>query len=483
MNTKRRAELQRKLSLKAVPRPPAGLSDRIKADIPKYLEVEAERSRFSGAVAFNMRVAASVLLAVMTLVVTVYVVNSPNQEKQAAIATPGPFPPARVLAQPQAAPTTSAEGVRLDSAREASVPVPIAAMTPPPALPARSSEPLDARERQQSGDFAPEETAQQGIAGRVMGEVAGGVEGGVASMADRAEPQDFLAERDASAAPMPAAAPPPPPVAGAEALRVRTERAAPAAALAQTARNATAKTIATTPDEVFGISVDPQNFYRIQQTLESGGRPVPSAVNIEALVNYFAGPAERLPRRGVSLDVEASPAAIEAEGDHAVLRFSIDTPAGAGGPIASDVRLEILFNSQAVASAKRVGGDEPLPAESLLGYGTSVTGLYALELRPNLHASQRIATVRLHYKSIANGKPETLTEHVHGRDLAKSWRLASRRHRLASLGALWGERLKTGEMRGTDIARRAEELATQDPKDARARELAAAASASADGSR
>ena len=59
MNSKRRAELQRKLSMGAVPHPPAGLSDRIKADIPQYLQMEAERARFSGSVAFSMRVAAS----------------------------------------------------------------------------------------------------------------------------------------------------------------------------------------------------------------------------------------------------------------------------------------------------------------------------------------------------------------------------------------------------------------------------------------
>ena len=35
MNAKRRAELQRKLTLNAVPRPPAGLAERIKADIDR----------------------------------------------------------------------------------------------------------------------------------------------------------------------------------------------------------------------------------------------------------------------------------------------------------------------------------------------------------------------------------------------------------------------------------------------------------------
>ena len=63
MNSKQRAELQRKLTLKAVPRPPAGLAERIKSDIPKYLQ--AEPDRFSGrSLAFNLRIAASILLVV-----------------------------------------------------------------------------------------------------------------------------------------------------------------------------------------------------------------------------------------------------------------------------------------------------------------------------------------------------------------------------------------------------------------------------------
>ena len=127
----------------------------------------------------------------------------------------------------------------------------------------------------------------------------------------------------------------------------------------------------------------------------------------------------------------------------------------------------------------RPAGSTGTPAGSLPN-NTSVTGLYALELRPRLNAAQLVATVHLHYT--LNGKAQTLTRRVHGRDLARTWQSASRRHRLASLGAVWGETLK-GAAAGFDVARRAEELVTQDPKDARAKELAAAANASADGSR
>ena len=38
--------------------------------------------------------------------------------------------------------------------------------------------------------------------------------------------------------------------------------------------------------------------------------------------------------------------------------------------------------------------------ESMLLHNLSVTGLYELELRPHLNAKQRVATVRLRYRSV-----------------------------------------------------------------------------------
>ena len=79
-------------------------------------------------------------------------------------------------------------------------------------------------------------------------------------------------------------------------------------------------------DSVFGISVEPRGLRQHPQDDRERTASRASAVNVEALVNYFAGPPENAPRRGVRLEVEASPAAIAAEGDHAVLRFTLDTP-------------------------------------------------------------------------------------------------------------------------------------------------------------
>ena len=84
MNSDRRANLQRKLTLTPVPKPPAGLADKIKGEIPKHLllDTERERQRLSQSVAFNMRVAASILLLVSSVFIWLHVMSrQPEQQK------------------------------------------------------------------------------------------------------------------------------------------------------------------------------------------------------------------------------------------------------------------------------------------------------------------------------------------------------------------------------------------------------------------
>jgi hypothetical protein len=246
-----------------------------------------------------------------------------------------------------------------------------------------------------------------------------------------------------------------------------------------------AATLQLAPKSVFGISTDPEVFRRIKTTIERGGRPSASAVNVEALVNYFAGAPARRVRRGVRLEVEGSPAPVGVNGHRGILRFTIDTasidvpPRGSTPPIATDARLEIELNGGAVAHFAPIGDSTPI-TESALLHNVSVTGLYAVDLKTPVNQRETIATIRLHYKSVADGKRHTITRTLRGADFAKQWSNATRRHRLASLGALWGESLR-GTGGGPDVARRAEELASQEPGDERARELAEVAIASSGG--
>src|SRR5258708_21709658 len=81
MRPNRKADLQRKLTLAAIPTPPAGLAQRIKTDIPKHFpDSTAERQRLGSAVAFNVRVAASILLLVGSLFVALHILNRAVQD-------------------------------------------------------------------------------------------------------------------------------------------------------------------------------------------------------------------------------------------------------------------------------------------------------------------------------------------------------------------------------------------------------------------
>lgn len=521
MNSKRRAELQRKLSMGAVPRPPADLSQRIKADIPQYLQADVDRERFTGSVAFSMRVAASILLLITTAFVTLRLLDEPEANQTASLAARPKLVPAvtRYQTTTAAAPAERralGEEVSLDIAEAVPDPSPAPASAPPPA---RVAQPQVAEANRESDsdslsgrvvtDFAEEiHTERSDLPSAVAvlqpaepAGVAGGFAGvraeapaapapavpkpeQVADAAGDAEAKSLARDRRSSrarnaAAPVPAseaAMAPPPPVgitATASAPTLISQAHADELPLRQKA-------------EVFGISVDPHVFDHVKEALQKGTRPPAASVNVDALVNYFAGPPARAPRRGVALEVEASPAPVEAEGDHAVLRFTIDTPRAeirpreSTPPAATDARVEIEIDPKAVANFRRIGTSVPVSPESTLLQNLSVTGLYHLELRPGLKGTQHVATVRLRYRSITDGKQHVITRVVRGSDLARDWTHASRRHRLASLGAVWSESLKGAATR-FDVAKRAEELATQEPKDSRARELANAASATSGG--
>jgi len=506
MNSKRKAEIQRRLSLNAVPRPPADLADRIKADIPKYLQPEPERTRFIPSFGFTMRMAASVLLVVTTAIVTIHLMTPEAKQELAATSTaaaPNVAPSAKmaqVATEEVHVDIQQAPAMRIAHADEeqpaSAVMIP---QPPPPAAPR-----VMAYATRDGGDFdAVQETqvvgsAPSNIPGGVIGGTAGNVAGSEvagridAPLADalpqerefketakRAEPESITVTAEAPiaddrektrqrAAAVPAPAPP------------------PARASNGLVREAYADSLALGPkDSVFGISVNPSEFQRIKSTIESGRRPDANSVDVDALVNYFAGAPDRAPRRGVRLEVEASPALVDADGEHAVLRFTIDTPVAqlppraSTPPVAKDVRVTIDVNNDVVATLDRIGNRDAIAPEAILHANLSVTGLYAIELKKPLRSSTRVATVKLSYTSVEDNKPHTLEKTIRGEDLAKSWTRASRRHRLASLGALWGESLKGGPTSGVDVARRAGELASQDPKDARARELANAASVTA----
>ena len=464
MNPKRHADLQRKLTLTPVPKPPADLLDRIKNDIPQYLRPEADRTRFTRSLSFNMRVAAAVLVVLSSAVATVYLLAPEQHLSRVAAKAPAP---AAAVATPYVDTTGTTAEVRVDIAPQQQ-PAPVMQVA---SVARPKSEIANATSLSEETSRREEAAAPSAAEGAVTG--AAGLEAAAApvAMADLA-------------------APAPPPAAPAPAATEPQSKSIAASAPAEERRAARFRTgslvteaVASEFDlgqrgSVFGISLDPGVFHRIRETLEQNERPTASPVDLEAIVNYFAGPPARKVRSGVKLEVEASPSPVGRIGRSGFLRFTIDTAAAqAALPVASDARLTITLNDETVERALPVGDSAVAGAERALLHNLSVTGLYEVTLRSNLRPGDRVATVELTYVDVADGKRRSIEKIVYARDFGKVWTRASRRHRLASLGAVWGQSLK-GEPPASDVARRAEELATEQPQDRRAQELATAATAS-----
>src|ERR1044071_6860941 len=83
MSPNRKADLQRKLAMAPIPKPPAGLAERIKSEIPQHLLVDArkERERLSRSIAFNLRVAASIILLVGSVYLALRVLSNAEIER------------------------------------------------------------------------------------------------------------------------------------------------------------------------------------------------------------------------------------------------------------------------------------------------------------------------------------------------------------------------------------------------------------------
>lgn len=475
MNSRRRAELQRKLTLNVVPRPPADLGAKIKSDITRHLlPHDAPQTR---SIAFNLRIAASVIVLISSVLGAI-VFMTPEAEKGMATTRPQPrsVPTLTLAVADDTTASQPAAEARMEVADASAMPQ---AIVPPPAAPRPAAAPSSMRERtpeRDSGNSYAPELASSGFVGAETPSHAQSADGdSPAAMAGRMNPRETMAEAAPAAPPSQAAG-----MARGEATAKAIEPRDAAPAFAQMSRGASMQ-LATEPS-AFGVSLDRDAFNRIRTAIENGSRPAPESVDVEAVVNYFAGPAERAPRQGLRLDVEASPAAVAAEGDRAILRITIDAarmdlPRGAANaaPAARDAAIDVTIDANAVAHFRRVGDGSPLTTEAVLRHNTSVTALYELELTPRLKASQHLATVRLTWIS-TDGKRKTVERRLTAGDLARDWRRATRRHRLASLGAVWGETLK-GSGRPAEVARRAAELAEESPGNIRARELAEITSA------
>jgi hypothetical protein len=155
MNANRKADLQRKLTLVPLPKPPAGLAERIKTEIPKHLrfDAERERERLSQSVAFNIRVAASILILISCAYLAMQVLTRLDQRVDQRVDQQNPQRPATSIALkrdtpalapapaavPQQAPAPRKLATRTRAKKQNVAPVAVAAPPPPVAAVAEAA--------------------------------------------------------------------------------------------------------------------------------------------------------------------------------------------------------------------------------------------------------------------------------------------------------------------------------------------------------
>ena len=490
MNPNRESELRRKLEMTEVPPPPHGLADRIKGAIPEDAFPPSgvkhpSRSRF-----FPLQVAASVLLlsGAAYMATRVLLTGDPVAVRSAAYESkPAPVvttanemsssaPTVAADAQPQEQDEGATQSRLQPAASTRNAPTIVADATARRAhdVPA-SPRADDARDSLSARDNATGFTSVEEVA--VVAEA----------------PAVTVAEARTSAEPPALAPPPPPPAAAPAPARVAVAQAAADSAAATMAgavreRSAKARLEVAAPlrasereaeQSVFGISVDESSVARVRATLDRGERPAAATVNPEAFVSYFANPQAR-PANNVSLEAEGSATPASTSASTVLLRFSVDTATAnlTGRPAARDAKIDVELNPRVIARHRRIGGESKLSAaEPLLLRDVSVTAIYELELLPLAAGPQKAVTIKLRYRDPDSGREKMISRVLHVRDFSRKWEQASRRHRLATLGGMLSESLR-GTPTGVDLARRAEDLAKEAPRDERARELSNAATAS-----
>jgi hypothetical protein len=487
MNQKRKAELQRKLSMTSVPRPPAGLLERIKADIPHDLKMaDRERERFSRSTAFTMRVAASIILLISSVYVTIHLMSRSDER--------GLMPPTMAMRK-TAAPPAEVTIDLAEAPKPAAAASPAHAVAPPARQHAVQTAELEERKKVKEEDTFITDAVQTRKDQQLAAKSSSGAEGGAQSgsaVGDAYAPLVVAEARDAAAAPPSA----PQPASAVEQQAENGRANAKQAAVAKLDhRNETVTVTAAAPvvdtgtlnnvtpsrtfadissHAVFGLSVDPEAFARVRKLIDQGQRPAPGTVDVAGVVNYLAGTTAS--PAAVDLEVEGSRAPITP--NTILIRFTVETEHtdGSSSAVASDANLTISLNSEAVLSHRLIGA-ETLKAQSTLSKNLSVTGVVEAELNPAVQPSAKIATLRLRYRSAIDGQIHAIDKIVRAAQVTHSWDSASLRHRRATLGAIWSESINRGGRATRDMAQRAERLAIEAPDDARARELAAAASA------
>ncbi len=120
--------------------------------------------------------------------------------------------------------------------------------------------------------------------------------------------------------------------------------------------------------------------------------------------------------------------------------------------VAKEAKAQVEFNPEAVSRWRLLGYENRDVADrdfrndridaGELGAGHQATVLYEVRLRDGVSGSERLATLRLRWKSVAAKSIEEVSLDLRARDLERDWDDASANFHQAALAAAFAEKLK-----------------------------------------
>ena len=205
------------------------------------------------------------------------------------------------------------------------------------------------------------------------------------------------------------------------------------------------------PVSSFGLRVATGSFKSVKRSLDAGTLPPPSSVHVEELVNYFDRDGRGPVTGDFAIAAEGAPVPLSGEKGRMLLRIAVrarDSRQAGSEVVARSAKASVEFDPLIVAAYRLIGYEDGTAARALttssdIPAGHTVVALYEIQLQEPLDQTDRVATVRLHYrKTTPRGKESTIEHDVRAADFSERWESASSELKLVSLVAKWGEILK-----------------------------------------
>ncbi len=167
-------------------------------------------------------------------------------------------------------------------------------------------------------------------------------------------------------------------------------------------------------------------------------------------------------------------------------RVFVENLTGTLETVAREAKAQIEFNSETVARWRLLGYENRDVADrdfrndhvdaGELGSGHQATALYEVRLRDGISGGERLATLRLRWKSVAEKRVVEDSRELRARDVDRTWEGASANLRLAAVAAAFAEKLKetpaADDLAWRTLVREAGRLGPERPRNRSAWDLA-----------